>query len=276
MATDAGKQQLDSAFERMIKHCTVIRLLAHTQIRKLKQLHQKKAHMMEIQINGGKNIAEKVQYGKDLFEKPIAVDGVFSENEVVDVIAVSKGHGTKGTTYRWGTRKLQRKTHRGVRRVGCVGSWHPSRIQFSVPRAGQAGYHHRTERNKKIYRIGKSCRENPKVNSASTEFDLTEKNITPLGGFPHYGQVLEDWLMLKGTVPGHRKRVLTLRKSLWTLTRRDHLETVALKFIDTSSKIGRGRYQTVAEKTKFLGPPLKHTKKKTAAAAAAAAPASTA
>lgn len=39
--------------------------------------------------------------------------------------------------------------------------------------------------NKKIYRIGKKG----DVASASTEADLTVKHITPLGGFPHYGEV---------------------------------------------------------------------------------------
>ena len=39
-------------------------------------------------------------------------------------------------------------------KVACIGAWHPSRIQYTVPRAGQKGYHHRTEINKKIYRIG--------------------------------------------------------------------------------------------------------------------------
>ena len=39
-------------------------------------------------------------------------------------------------------------------KVACIGAWHPSRIQSTVPRAGQKGYHHRTEINKKIYRIG--------------------------------------------------------------------------------------------------------------------------
>ena len=57
-------------------------------------------------------------------------------------------------TSRWHTRKLQRKTHKGLRKVACIGAWHPSRVAFSVARAGQKGYHHRTEMNKKIYRIG--------------------------------------------------------------------------------------------------------------------------
>jgi hypothetical protein len=56
-----------------------------------------------------------------------------------------------GVTSRWHTKKLPRKTHKGLRKVACVGAWHPSRIQYTVARAGQKGYHHRTEINKKIY-----------------------------------------------------------------------------------------------------------------------------
>ncbi len=58
-----------------------------------------------------------------------------------------------GVTSRWHTKKLPRKTHKGLRKVACIGAWHPSRIQYTVARAGQKGYHHRTEINKKIYDI---------------------------------------------------------------------------------------------------------------------------
>lgn len=157
-----------------------------------------------------------------------------------------------GVTSRWHTKKLPRKTHKGLRKVACIGAWHPSRVQFSVARAGQKGYHHRTEINKKIYRIG----EGKDANNASTEFDPDAKRITPMvsggyiadhdihcmynytillsvtlmwqviddinfinisvfslqGGFPHYGVVNNDFLMLKGCVVGPKKRVITLRK----------------------------------------------------------------
>ncbi|KAI9556756.1 hypothetical protein GHT06_016547 [Daphnia sinensis] len=29
-------------------------------------------------------------------------------------------------------------------------------------------------------------------NNASTEYGLTDKSITPMGGFPHYGEVYDD------------------------------------------------------------------------------------
>jgi len=82
---------------------------------------------------------------------------------------------------------------------------------------------------------------------------LTEKTINPMGGFPHYGLVKEDFLMIKGATVGVKKRVLTLRKTLVPQTSRSALEKITLKFIDTSSKFGHGRFQTKDEKDKFLG-----------------------
>jgi large subunit ribosomal protein L3e len=245
-----------SAFEREVarikKHCSVVRVLAHTQIKKI-GLRQKRAHLMEIQVNGG-TVAQKVDYGVGLFEKQIPVDSVFAADEMIDCIGVNKGHGYEGVTSRWGTRRLPRKTHKGLRKVACIGAWHPARVSFAVARAGQDGYHHRTEINKKIYRIGKGGADN----NGTTEFDLTKKGITPVGGFPRYGVVSEDFLMIKGCCIGVKKRVLTLRKSIIPVTTRPALEKIQLKFIDTSSKFGHGRFQTSDEKSKFLGPLKKH------------------
>lgn len=84
-----------------------------------------------------------------------------------------------------------------------------------MARTGQYGFFHRTEINKKIYRIGTGAKHGTK-NNASTQADLTDKNITPLGGFPHYGSVKDDFLMIKGAVVGVKKRIVLLRKSLLT------------------------------------------------------------
>lgn len=132
---------------------------------------------------------------------------VFQQNEMIDILGVTKGKGFKGeaavslchhwkgpsnplvmfdcsagVTARWGTKKLPRKTHKGLRKVACIGAWHPSRVQYGVPRAGQMGYHHRTEVNKKIYRIGEGS--DPK--NAATVVDITEKKITPMVRYLYY------------------------------------------------------------------------------------------
>ena len=210
---------------------------------------------MEIQLNGG-SVSDKVDFARNYFEKEVPVTAVFAKDEMVDVIGVTKGHGFKGVTSRWHTKKLPRKTHEGLRKVACIGAWHPSRIHYTVPRAGQKGYHHRTEINKKIYRIGEGYKMKDgkliKINAA-TDYDLSDKSINPMGGFPHYGEVKQDFLMLKGACIGPKKRVLTLRKSLLTHTKKRALEVVNLKCIDTASKFGHGRFQTHAEKAAFMG-----------------------
>jgi large subunit ribosomal protein L3e len=259
---DKDNTEAADSLDRMRKYCSVIRVLAHTQIKKIK-LRQKKAHIMEIQVNGG-SVADKVDWAHKLFEQPVPVDAVFSSNEMIDTISVTKGKGFAGVISRWGVRRLPRKTHRGLRKVACIGAWHPARCRFTVARAGQHGYHHRTEINKKIFRLGKAAKvEGADFHfNATTSADLTSKSITPMGGFPHYGEVNEDYMMVKGCVGGSKKRVITLRKSLLPQTSRNAMENVdeGMKFIDTSSKFGHGRFQTKEEKQSFFG-----TTKKTAA-----------
>merc|ERR1711959_112250 len=218
--------------ERISKYCSVVRALAHTQIRKT-GLSQKKAHLMEIQVNGG-SVADKVEFAKSHFEKTFDVKNVFDQDEMIDVIGVTKGHGFEGVTHRWGTKKLPRKTHKGLRKVACIGAWHPSRVRFSVPRAGQNGYYKQDDVVIK--------------NNAKTEFDTTDKSITPVGGFPHYGEVKNDFLMIKGQTVGCKKRPIKLRKACCPDTSRRASEKITLKFIDTSSKFGHGRFQTADEK----------------------------
>jgi len=242
---NGGNAQL---MERIKKYCSVVRVICHTQT-KLLNNRTKKAHILEVQINGG-NVVEKVDFAASLFEQEVKVDQVFSDFDLCDVIGVTKGHGFTGVVKRFGVKRLPRKTHRGLRRVGCIGSWHPANVQWTVARAGQLGYHHRTEVNKRIYRVGKALSSENKGN-ASTEYDLTEKNITPMGGFVRYGVVNNDFILIKGCCVGIRKKQLILRQSMHTRTKNKLTEPVNLKFIDTSSKMGHGRFQTSAEKDKY-------------------------
>jgi len=254
---ETGKKEIEKDLAQIKKYCEVVRLITHTQ-QKLLRKRQKKAHIMEVQLNGG-SVADKVDYAYGMFEKTIPIFDVFAKNEMIDLVGVTKGKGFKGVTSRWHTKKLPRKTHKGLRKVACIGAWHPSRIQYTVARAGQKGYHHRTEINKKIYAIKPGYHMDKDTNklvknNASTEYDTTDKCINPLGGFPHYGMVKQDFVMIKGCCIGPKKRVLTLRKSLLVHTKRAALEDIKLKFIDTASKMGHGRFQTAADKSHFMGP----------------------
>ncbi|KAL4676493.1 hypothetical protein H8959_010638 [Pygathrix nigripes] len=162
-----GKKQLEKDFSSMKKYCQVIRVIAHTQMHLL-PLRQKKAHLMEIQVNGG-TMAEKLYWTCERLEQ----------------------------------QKLPCKTHRGLSKVACIRAWPPAHVAFSVARVGQKGYHHCTEINKKIYKIGQGylIKDGKLIkNNASTDYDLSDKSINPLGGFVHYGEVTNDFVMLKGCV----------------------------------------------------------------------------
>jgi len=228
-----------------------VRVLCSTEVQKLSNFRQKKSHVMEIQVNGG-SIADKVQWGHSHLEQEFKVGDVFENNEIIDTVGITRGKGTVGPIKRFGCSRLNRKTHRGLRKVACIGAWHPSAVKWTVARRGQQGYHSRTEIHKKIYRVGVG--QNRGVsNNAMCDADAIEKNITPMGGFPHYGEVRDDFLLIKGGVMGSRKRPIVIRKTLFPATRSWMTEQVDVKFIDTASKHGHGRYQTDAEKDKFLG-----------------------
>ncbi|KAK2092634.1 60S ribosomal protein L3 [Saguinus oedipus] len=150
---EVDKKQLEKDFSRMKKYCQVVRVIAHTQMHLL-PLHQKKAHLMEIQINGD-TVAKKLDWACKRLEQQVSVNQVFGQEEVINVIGVTKGKGYKGVSSHWHIKKLPRKTHRGLYEVACIGAWHLARVAFSVARNEQKDYHHCTEINK-ICKISQS------------------------------------------------------------------------------------------------------------------------
>lgn len=56
-----------------------------------------------------------------------------------------------------------------------------------------------------VYKLGK---KGDPSHGAATDFDVTKKDITPMGGFPHYGIVNEDFLMIKVSTRFKHGRVL--------------------------------------------------------------------
>jgi large subunit ribosomal protein L3e len=92
--SEDGGKDIEHELNRIANFCTVVRVIAHTQVKKL-NLRIKKAHIMEIQVNGGADAAAKVDFAKKLFEKEVPIDSVFAKDELVDVIGVTKGKGIK-------------------------------------------------------------------------------------------------------------------------------------------------------------------------------------
>ena len=163
----------------------------------LTSLPRKKPDIIEIKINSGDNPKDTFSQALKLLGKEIRIRDVFKEGEVVDVIAVTKGKGFQGPVKRYGIKILSRKNNKIRRGVACIGSWHPARVSYTVARPGQLGFHQRTEYNKRIMLIGEN-----------------EEEINPKGGFVNYGKIRGDYLLILGTVPGPRKRLIRIRKCM--------------------------------------------------------------
>ncbi|MBU0586468.1 50S ribosomal protein L3 [Candidatus Micrarchaeota archaeon] len=143
---------------------------------------------------GGKDAKEKLEFAKNLLGKELKAKDVFKSGEIIDVIAITKGKGWQGPVKRFGINKQRPKSTGKRRHVGTLGQWHPAYVLYTVPQGGQHGYHKRTELNKQILKISES-----------------QDEINPNGGFPHYGFVKNDFILVKGSVPGPTKRLVKLR-----------------------------------------------------------------
>merc|ERR1712166_1236100 len=181
-------------------------------------------------------------FPKDDASKPVHLTAFMGYKAgMTHVVRYMEKREGKKIIKRFGISRLPRKTRRGLRKVACIGAWHPSAVKWTVARTGNLGYYHRTHINNKIYRVGQGAVRGI-TNNASTEADAHTKNITPIGGFPHYGIVNEDFLLIKGGICGPRKRQVTIRKSLLPQPGSFANLKLEVKFIDPSSKIGHGKF----------------------------------
>ncbi len=157
-----------------------------------------KKHIERMEIGcGGKDVKEKLEYAKTLLGKELKISDVFKPGEFVDIVAVTKGKGWQGPIRRFGAAIQRRKATGKRRHVGTLGPFHPPYVMYTVPQAGQMGYHTRTELNKEILRVGTNAEE-----------------INPSSGFNRYGFVKNDYIILKGSVPGPVKRLVKMRLAL--------------------------------------------------------------
>ena len=160
---------------------------------KLAGLSKKKVDLIEIKIGGP--LDKALEYAINRLGKEVKISEVFNNGEFIDVIAVSRGKGFEGVVGRHKVKIQPRKKRKTRREVGAIGGRSPAYVTYTVPRAGQMGYHRRTEYNKRILTYSESGLE-----------------YTPKGGYPHFGVVRTEAVILEGTVPGVPKRAVVLRK----------------------------------------------------------------
>ncbi len=149
----------------------------------------------EIAVGGTKE--EQLEMVKSSINKEIAFNDVFN-GDLADVRGVTKGKGTQGPVKRFGISLRFHKSEKGVRKVGSIAPWHPARVTFRTPMAGQTGFFNRVVYNSKILKKGK----------------ITEQDINPRSGFKHYGKIKTDYIILRGSVQGPVKRQVIVTQTL--------------------------------------------------------------
>ncbi len=172
-----------------------IRGLFHTQPYNI-SVPRIKPDIIEIKVSGGKTI-EQFNYAKELLGQEVKIRDCIDEGSMIDSISVSKGKGFQGVVKRFGIKLMSRKNRKGKRRIGCIGPWKPPKLLYTIGRAGQIGYHNRVEYHKRVIKISEDGDE-----------------VNPKGGIIRYGLVKSDYLLLLGSIPGTKKRLIRLRETM--------------------------------------------------------------
>ena len=170
-----------------------VRLLVYSQVKKTGI--KKTPDIAEVGLSG--SLSEKRDFIKNNLAKEISIKDVFNDC-VVDVRGVTIGKGTQGPTKRFGLSLRFHKSEKGVRGPGSGGPWHPSRVEFTQPMAGQMGFFTRTSYNHKIILLD----------------NIDTKNINLGEGFRHFGKIKTDYVVLFGSVQGPKKRQLLITSAL--------------------------------------------------------------
>lgn len=155
---------------------------------------KKRPDTIEVGISGSNE--EKLKFVKDNLNKEISIQDVFEKGQLVDFRGLTKGKGLQGPVRRFGITLKQHKSEKGQRNPGSIGPWHPRRVTFRVPLAGQLGMFTRAVYNNKIIDLGKA------------------ENKDFLGNIKNYGNVKTDYILVKGSVQGPAKRQLMITYSL--------------------------------------------------------------
>lgn len=208
-----NRDQQIADVRKELENVKEIRVMAHTLPREA-GLPQKTPDILEIKVSGAIN--EAFDYALQILDQKINLEDVYKPNDFVDINAVTKGKGFAGPVKRHGIKILPRKTRKGRRVVGCIGPWHPARVMWTVPRAGQLGYFARTEYNKQILKIGEDGEE-----------------VTPSSGFKRYGKVGKHCI-IRGSVPGSTKRLIRLRDPI--RPKPTEMEDLQITYISTAAK----------------------------------------
>ncbi len=199
-------QELDKIDVKEVEDIRVV-MFSQTKLTGIK----KKPDMVEIGIGG--SVEDKLKIAKELVGKEINVESVFESMKGVDIRGVTKGKGFVGPVKRFGIRLKQKKSEKGQRRPGSLGAWTPKKVSFRAPMAGQLGVFTRTQFNNLLLFVGS------KEDAA---------RVNPAGGLTKYGLVKNPFVLVRGTIPGARKRPLLITQPLRKMKKEEKYDLVTV------------------------------------------------
>ena len=158
---------------------------------------KKKPELMEIIVSG----ETKGAFAKalSLLGKQVNVNDIFGEGEQLDIFSVTTGKGWQGSVKRFGVKvggKRFTHTEKVKRKAMTLGPKTPCKTPHTVPQHGQMGFQTRCDYNKWLLKIAQP------------------KDVVMKGGFMHYGDPKNTILLIKGSIPGPKKRLIRIRKSI--------------------------------------------------------------
>lgn len=149
---------------------------------------KKNPDLSEIGLSG--TVQEKMDFVKQNLGKEINMPDIFEKRQVVDFRGLTKGKGFSGAVKRFGITLKAHKSEKGRRKPGSLGPWHPARVTYMTPMAGQLGMFTRNIFNNSIIDLGK----------AEGKFKAIK----------NYGDIKTDYLIVRGSVQGPAKRQILI------------------------------------------------------------------
>jgi large subunit ribosomal protein L3 len=177
-------KKVESQLSKIPADVSKVTLICHTNC-----TFKKKPEVFEIGLGG--KFQDQMAYAKEMVGKDIKVSDTLKDGDLVDVVAVTTGHGFQGPMRRFGVKGHPRRAQQMERHVGSLGQNVPGKVRWNVPQGGQLGFQTRTEFNKKILKI------------------LSGFKVK--GGLVNYGDIEGDCVLVEGSVPGPKKRLIRLR-----------------------------------------------------------------
>lgn len=155
---------------------------------------KKTPELFELALGG--SVIDQIEFLKNNYNKTISAGDILKEGDYVDVRAVTSGKGFQGPIRRFGIGIRNHKSEKAIRNPGSLGGWvGQAHVMYRVAHAGQTGYHQRIQYNNQILKISDKPEE-----------------INPAGGFINFGEVKTSYIMIKGSIPGPKKRLVLLTR----------------------------------------------------------------